>query len=36
MRANGAVEEVVPFSTIELGPGDEVIVETPSGGYGVP
>lgn len=37
VRASGAVEEVVPFSTVDLGPGDEVIVETPGGGgYGQP
>jgi N-methylhydantoinase B len=35
VRADGRVEEVVPMVTLELGPGDEVIIETPGGGgYG--
>lgn len=37
VRASGRAEEVVPFSTVDLGPGDEVIIETPGGGgYGSP
>jgi len=35
VRADGRVEDVPPLVTVELKPGDEVIIETPGGGgYG--
>ncbi len=35
IRADGRVEELPPFVTVDLGLGDEVIIETPGGGgYG--
>ena len=37
VRASGRVEELAPFAAADLGPGDEVVIETPGGGgYGRP
>ena len=37
VRRDGRVEELVPFGSFDLQPGDEVIIETPGGGgYGRP
>ena len=37
VRRDGRVEELVPFGSFDLEPGDEVIIETPGGGgYGSP
>ena len=37
VRSNGAVEELPPIASVELAPGERLIVETPGGGgYGDP